>query len=91
MFNSEAKTIHVLGRDFECVYGIYNHKAFCAIINYGICCELPRTDDTQMNTNAILKALENNPKSGYLPEGEMDVFEIAAELSEQITKDIQTL
>lgn len=91
MFNSEAETFNICGRDFECIYGIYNYKAFCAIINFGISCELPAKDNTQMNTNAIFRALESSPQNGYLPNDEMDLQEIAATLSEEITKGIQAL
>lgn len=92
-FNITAQELSVEthGLSFLCAFGTHINGGWCAILNYGVSCELSDyPNSTESNAAAIANALANSPSEmrAWLPKGNKARMEIAMELSKIITENI---
>lgn len=77
------KHVTIDGMDFHAVTGSYAAGAWIAIINWGVCAELSRSD-AKYNTKKIADALSYSPERHWLPRSEEELHRIAGELARKV-------
>ena len=92
-FNITAQEVSIdtHGLSFLCVFGTHINGGWCAILNFGVSCELAtNSDSTASNAAEIAHALACCPydKRSWLPKSGKDITAIAIELSNIITQRI---
>lgn len=84
-------SIETHGLSFLCAFGTHINGGWCAIINYGVSCELSSfKDDVSSNAAEIAHALANCPydHKNFLPKDGKEISAIAIEISKIITDNI---